>query len=129
MLFPSHDLMKKHSGEKIIDAVEKCLNWTTRKSDMAAMQHILDPKTRWDKRQSQESIERNNMDYLQEISYLDDRVVGNGLKICVGKRFFELNSTMKTRRVEVTDPQMKEQIEELLKCFPEDLRDWCRGGH
>ena len=118
-------LLKEHTPEELMHAIEQCLLWTGRKSDISALRYILDPKNKWEDKVSEEDVEQKNREYLKTLMPLDRRKIGHGgcMTISIGYRSFEVNSVNTSTILEANDPHLKINIETLLKKYGTSLEE------
>ena len=66
-------ISKEFTEEEINIAVERCLNWPSRKSDQAALRYLLNNPHEWSDKKSSCQVVNQNVKWLQETLYFDGK--------------------------------------------------------
>lgn len=107
-------ITKENSEEDIEIFVNRVLSWSGRENDERALLHVIKNKDNWNDRESSETKEEKNKEFLQKLKIYDNKVLGN-TNIVVTSNYIEFAAGMKVTIFSISEKNFIQQVTDYIE--------------
>ena len=106
-------ISSQHSAESVDKAVDRCLKWHSRPSDVIGIMTCLKKADEWKDNPTKEEKELKNLEFLKTLENLDGKTLGMS-NVTVGNKYIEFVCGLKVVVFNIESNDFKKDVKEYL---------------